>query len=116
MKQRYVFRTCPCGPIKGIGTDTLQRYKGIRYAAAGRWEAPVEVTDWEGTYDATAQGDLCCQWGTYVTARTGTALFYYNESVEKPTYTYSEDCLNLNIWTPASGEQMPVLVYIHGGS
>ena len=44
--------------------------------------------------------------------------FYYNEFRKGETYTYSEDCLFLNIWAPtdaAPGDRLPVIFYIHGG-
>ena len=44
--------------------------------------------------------------------------FYYNEFRKGERYTYSEDCLFLNVFTPAdakAGDRLPVLVYIHGG-
>ncbi len=116
MKKRYVFRSCPCGEIKGIGTDSYHLYKGVRYAAAERWEAPEEVTAWPGVYDATAPGHWCYQRRAFFTEKLGSEQFYYDETVEKPVCTFSEDCLHLNIWTPAQGDRLPVLVYIHGGS
>ena len=44
--------------------------------------------------------------------------FYYNEFRRGEHYDYSEDCLFLNIWTPADAgpdARLPVLFYIHGG-
>ena len=116
MKKFYVHRTCPCGEVKGIGTDSYQLFKGIRYAAAKRWEAPEEVTSWEGIYDATAAGPWCFQRRAFIKEKTAVEQFYYNEIVEKETCTFSEDCLYLNIWTPPTGDNLPVVVFIHGGS
>ena len=113
---KYIYRTCPCGEVKGIGADTYHLFKGIRYANAKRWEAPEEVTEWEGVYDATVPGPWCYQWSSFIKELSGPDQFYYDETVEKLIHTYSEDCLNLNIWTPTEGENLPVLVYIHGGS
>ena len=117
MKMKYVYCTCPCGELKGIGAGDYNLFKGIPYATAKRWEAPVEVTGWEGEFDATRPGKFCSQYDAFLSERTAVKQFYYNESVEKSAVIYSEDdSLNLNVWTPAEGENLPVLVYIHGGS
>ena len=49
----------PCGQIKGCaGREAgTVAYKGIRYATAGRWEYPTQVTHWNGIYDATKYGN-----------------------------------------------------------
>ncbi|MBE5777401.1 MAG: carboxylesterase [Clostridiales bacterium] len=94
-------------------------FKGIRYATANRWEYPVPVTHWDGVYDATAYGH--CSWqprAFYNEEENLKKIFYYNEFRKGETYTYSEDCLFLNIFTPADakeGDKLPVLIYIHGG-
>lgn len=49
----YTYRTCPCGPIRGIGTAGYDLFKAVPYAHADRWESPVPVTQWEGEFDAT---------------------------------------------------------------
>ena len=113
---KYIYRTSPCGEIKGIGAKDYHLFKGVRYATAKRWEAPEEVTSWEGVYDATVPGPWCYQWNSFMQERSGPDQFYYDETVEKQTVLYSEDCLYLNIWRPTEGENLPVLVYIHGGS
>ena len=48
----------PCGPVRGVEgrVSGTVAFKGIRYATAGRWEYPVEVTSWEGVYEANAYG------------------------------------------------------------
>ena len=113
---KYIYSTCPCGQIKGIGAEDYRLFKGIRYARANRWEAPEEVTGWEGVYDATTPGALCPQYDAYITGRPPVKQFYYDETVEKEGASYSEDCLYLNIWTPLDAQKAPVLMYIHGGS
>ncbi len=113
---RYIYRTCPCGDIKGVGTDSYLLFKSIRYAHAERWEPPEETTGWIGTYDATVPTPYCCQHDAFIAEKTATGKFYCDEIVDKPAILYSEDCLRLNIWTPIGAENAPVLVYIHGGS
>ena len=114
-------RNTPCGPITGCGCQWpgVAAYKGIRYATAGRWEYPTPVTRWEGTYQATAYGAACYQPRSfYDEAKVPEKAFYYNEFRRGEHYDYSEDCLFLNIWTPADAgpdAKLPVLFYIHGG-
>ena len=97
-------RTTPCGVISGTACQWpgIAAYKGIRYATAGRWEFPVPVTHWDGVYDATQYGACCYQpRAFYDEAAAPGKAFYYNEFRKGETYTYSEDCLFLNIWAPA---------------
>lgn len=114
-------RTTSCGVISGTACQWpgVAAYKGIRYATAGRWEFPVPVTHWDGVYDATRYGACCYQpRAFYDEAAAPGKAFYYNEFRKGETYTYSEDCLFLNIWTPADAapeDKLPVIFYIHGG-
>ena len=113
-------RTTPCGVISGTACQWpgITAYKGIRYATAGRWESPIPVTHWDGVYDATQYGACCYQpRAFYDEAAAPGKAFYYNEFRKGETYTYSEDCLFLNVYTPAlrDGGKRPVLCYIHGG-
>lgn len=86
-------------------------FRGIPYAAppvgALRWKEPQPVKNWRGTRPAAAFGPRCMQ----------QALF--SDMVFRSNGT-SEDCLYLNVWTPAkaarsSKERLPVLVYFYGG-
>ena len=116
----YIVST-PCGELQGgpgrvPGTAA---YKGIRYATAGRWEYPKQVTAWEGIYDATRYGHCSYQPRAFYDEELNEKkYFYYNEFRKGETYTYSEDCLFLNVFTPEDakeGDKLPVLIYIHGG-
>ena len=81
-------------------------FKGIPYAAPPvgelRWRGPQAAEPWEGVRDATQFGARC-----------------YSAWVEdqSPGPPRSEDCLTLNVWTPAQapGEKRPVMVWVHGG-
>ena len=116
----YLINT-PCGALRGCPgrVPGTVAYKGIRYATAGRWEYPVQVTGWEGIYDATAYGACSYQPRAFYNEEENLKkIFYYNEFRKGETYTYSEDCLFLNVFTPEDakpGDKLPVLIYIHGG-
>ena len=114
----YIVKT-PCGDLRGTPTrvDGVVAYKGIRYATAGRFEYPTEVTSWEGIYDATEYGACAYQPRSFYDEEDmPKKIFYYNEFRKGEVYKYSEDCLFLNIFAPAESEgKLPVIVYIHGG-
>ena len=116
----YIVNT-PCGKVQGVAgrVSGTVAYKGIRYATAGRWEYPRQVTGWEGTYDATQYGACSYQPRAFYNEEENLKkIFYYHEFRKGETYTYSEDCLFLNVFTPDTakeGDKLPVLIYIHGG-
>ena len=116
----YIVNT-PCGQIRGCAgrVPGTVAYKGIRYATAGRWEYPKQVVGWYGIYDATNYGNCSFQRRAFYDESTDPKkAFYYNEFRKGTTYSYSEDCLFLNIITPDNikeGSKLPVIIYIHGG-
>ena len=114
----YIVNT-PCGAVRGVASkvDGAVAFKGIRYATAGRFEYPVEVTSWEGVYDASEFGACAYQARSfYDEEEMPKKFFYYNEFRRGEVYKYSEDCLFLNIFAPKKpAGKLPVIVYIHGG-
>src|SRR5271154_5799085 len=95
------------GAISGIHEDGLRIYKGVPFAAPPvgdlRWRPPASVTPWTGTRKAKVFAPACMQTGVSMPGETPPAV--------------SEDCLYLNIWTPAKSaqERLPVIVWIYGG-
>jgi carboxylesterase type B len=103
------------GVFRGELTENCRVFRGIRYAEAERWEFPRLIECYDGVYDATEFGSACYQKRAFE-ADSVANPFYYREFREGASYTYSEDCLYLNIWTPKEADRLPVVVYIHGGS
>jgi para-nitrobenzyl esterase len=76
-----------------------------------RFAPPVAVQPFEEPYDAVAFGPIGPQdIDPLPEAIPGTENLFY-----APGVSASEDCLNLNVWSPVGAEKAPVLVYIHGG-
>jgi carboxylesterase type B len=108
--------TCPCGKIIGRqASEGVKVFSGVRFAVAERFKKPVTVTKWEGTYEALKPGHACPQLRAYCDEKKVTP-FYYHEFREGLSFTYSEDCLFLNIYAPAETQKAPVILYFFGGS
>lgn len=98
------------GRLSGVhqGAIGLDEFKGIAYAAppvgALRWKPPQPAAAWNGVRKADRFGPRCMQRPLF-----DDMMFRSNGM--------SEDCLYLNVWTPAGAEskQLPVLVYFYGG-
>lgn len=106
------------GSVKGLpGSDPrITVYKGIPFAAPpvgkNRWRAPQPCENWEGTLCAYEYGPISMQ----DTPGLGTDIYCREWHVD-PEIAMNEDCLYLNIWTPAkkADEKLPVLVWYFGG-
>jgi para-nitrobenzyl esterase len=87
----------------------IRAFKGIPYAASPvgslRWKPPQAVPAWGGVRTATEWGARCVQ-----SNRLG--------DIDPLNKRMDEDCLYLNVWTPATSaaEKLAVMVWIHGGS
>jgi para-nitrobenzyl esterase len=100
------------GKVRGTGDDRIKVFKGIPYAATtdglNRFRPPKPAKSWLDVRDATAYGPMCPQVGRE--RGSYTASWTYDKEA-------SEDCLILNVWTPALHDQRrrPVMVWLHGG-
>ena len=107
---------CGCGKLTGNERDTCYEFLGVPYARAGRFAYARPVERWNGCLDATKPGFACPQnRGWHEHLENPTKLFYYREYREGSIFSYDEDCLNLNIFTPKNAENCPVLLFFHGG-
>ncbi|MCD7723008.1 MAG: carboxylesterase family protein [Clostridiales bacterium] len=111
----YIELETPCGAIRGIDHASYAEFRGIEYAKAGRFEYPVQTSAWAGVYDATSFGDCSYQHRAFEDDSKVNA-FYHKEFRQGLSFTYSENCLYLNIFTPKGAKNCPVIIYIHGGS
>lgn len=105
--------TTKYGPVRGFVEDGVQVFKGVRYGADTskfRFGPPQPPEPWTEPLEATAYGASAPQ----PPAGDGGGLFAsWRPNPPIPT---SEDCLFLNVWTPAvDAGARPVLVWFHGG-
>ena len=106
----------PCGVLKGNERENCFEFLGVPYARAGRFEYAAAVESRDGVLDATRPGPACPQnraWHEHL--EDPTRRFYKREFREGSVFSYGEDCLNLNIFTPKEAENCPVVIFIHGG-
>ena len=96
------------GKVSGVAANGIVSFKGIPFAAppvgALRWKAPQPVQSWTGVKQASEYGPSCMQDANFAKIFGATAPI-------------QEDCLYLNVWTPAktAGDKLPVMVWIYGG-
>ncbi len=96
------------GQISGTTSGDIHIYKGIPFAAPPvgdlRWKPPQPVAPWQGVKDCTKFGPA--------------PMGYYSTSFPSFSNPPSEDCLYLNVWTPAktAADKLPVMVWLYGGA
>ncbi|KAF4460610.1 acetylcholinesterase precursor, partial [Fusarium albosuccineum] len=94
----------PQGTIKGFRDEHSNSvFLGVPFAATtggeNRWKAPQDLPGSRSVFDAKAYGPTCPQ------------------AISNSAFTQQdEDCLNLNIWAPSKGRNLPVFVYMYGGA
>lgn len=97
------------GTVEGVTEQSgVHVYRGIPFAAPPvrdlRWKPPQPVTRWQGVRSATQFGPRCVQAPVF-------------RDMNFRSNGMNEDCLYLNVWTPATSSRarLPVLVYFYGG-
>jgi para-nitrobenzyl esterase len=106
------------GLVSGIAGSApgVTEFRGIPFGAPPvgplRWREPQPVANWSGVRDGSKWGDSCMQ----VSGKRQNRL---NQAIDMPdSPKMSEDCLYLNVTTPATkaGQKLPVMVWVYGGA
>ena len=93
------------GSVSGLEQNGLRVYTGIPFAAPPtvelRWKPPAPVQPWDGVKETKVFSPACPQ-----------------PAAAGPGLPMSEDCLYLNVWTPAKSadEKLPVMIFFYGGA
>jgi para-nitrobenzyl esterase len=98
------------GTVQGFVEDGISTFRGIPYATAERFLPAVKAAPWAGTKQVLAYGNVCPQ---PINPDYQQRQAFLSDWVFWPQ---TENCLNLNVWTPAADDKKrPVMVWLHGG-
>ena len=102
------------GKLQGYIHDGIFTYRGVPYAEAELFMPPTKLKSWDGIKMAVTYGSVSPQ-GTSQ-AEDMFAAHWYWPLWETRNYPQSNNCQNLNIWTPGLDDaKRPVMFWIHGG-
>jgi para-nitrobenzyl esterase len=113
----HVVAETTCGKIRGSIQNGISSFKGIPYAGpadgAGRFMPPSKPAPWTGVRDALAYGARAMQNDDSFALAPEVIDLFIGAEVQP----MSENCLFLNVWTPAlDGRKRPVMFWCHGGA
>lgn len=118
---KFVTAETAFGTLRGVDDNGIKIFKGVPYGAStagtNRFMPPAEPADWSGVRDALAYGHSAPQRDPAAPPPPSGALTISGENLPAE----GEDCLVLNIWTPAVGaaadssRKRPVMFWCHGG-
>ena len=113
----FVTAETRAGRVRGVEVAGIRQFRGIPYGAPtggdNRFMPPRDVSPWAGVRDSFGYGDFCPQGFTDPSHPFGLLIDW-----DLQFGGMSEDCLNLNVWTPGlrDGAARPIFVYFHGGA
>ena len=112
--KKHIYKTS-IGSFTGNEYDVAFEFLAVPYARARRFEYSELIESYDD-FDATKMGNACPQYRQYYpNLESPERLFYHKEFRQGIEFSYDEDCLNLNIYTPKDGKNCPVIVFFHGG-
>jgi len=108
------------GKVSGRRVDAVTVFKGIPYgettAGVGRFRQPRARVPWTGVLAAVEDPPEAPQRAPGIHPPSGAPSVLESVEPDWPRLAESEDCLKLDVWTPASdNEKRPVMVWFHGG-
>jgi para-nitrobenzyl esterase len=119
---KFVIAETRLGKIRGIDNHGIKTFKGIPYGAStegtNRFMPPADRAGWIGLRDALEYGHSAPQRDpTAATLAPGPSIFGALGVSGESSPGEGEDCLVLNVWTPAvnDGHKRPVMFWLHGG-